>query len=341
MATVRCFIFKDLDKKPFDLDTAATLDRIRNVLSTGGWMTPTYRFVYYNKTTKRNDVLSDTSVESSIPLGDILDSFNQCTITNVNARKPDLIGTITNWFTDRKLQATVGLNGEQNAQEKNRGKFAPFLLRNVRSTNPDRPVNFTNAVICERGSVINFVISSWGAAGYGFSIKSGSTTFVNTLYSTNNGNYGTITNVGLNRYQDAKQMIQVDSNADQSIPFIDNVKYSEVRIRSWNMSSYKQSGKTYSSNLHPQLLKSSGINDPGGFKLNSSGATVPGDGVESGSPHAGGASQTDFGAGISDIRQDDPNGTNPLGEIILYFLVFKDHETAKQVIQQQNAQNPY
>lgn len=341
MATIQCFGFKELNKSPFNLDPSNQLDKIRSILSSNSWMTSTYRFIYYNPIKKRNETIMDTLDESTMDLASILDSFNQFTITNVNAKKPDLVGTITNWFTDRNLQVNVSFNWESSASEANKGKFAPFLLSNVKSTNPDRPVNFTNAVICEKGSVIGFNISSWGAAGYGFSIKSDGSVFVESLYSTNKGNYGTITNVGLNRYQDKKQMIQVDSNADQNIPGVDNVKYSQVRIRSWNMKSYNEDGKTFSSDLKPMQRRSSTKTDPGGFKVNNNGATVPGDGIESGSPHGGGASQTDFGKGISKISQDDPNSATPLGEIILYFLVFKDHATAQQVIQQQNGQNPY
>lgn len=350
MATTRCFVYKELQKTPIDLDPENTLDQIRSVLSATGIMTPEWGFYYLNPITSENEALPASS-EGHVKLSVIIDSSNQLTIINTHATRPDFFGTIAHWFTDRNMQVSVGLNWEDNAKPVNKDKFAPFLLTNVKSVNPAIPLNFTNAVICEKGTVIGFTISSWGAAGYGFSIKSDKITFVSSLWSVNNGQYGTVTNVGLNRYQDAQVMIQVDSTADQNIPGTDKVKYSQVRIRTWNVSGYQQGDTTYSSDLQPAQHRG-GPSDPGGFQLDANAAVVPGDGVlagavvpgggvSTGSPHAGGASGTNFGAPIGNVQQDDPDSATPLGEVTIYFLVFNDHATAAQVIQQQNGDNPY
>ncbi|MCG8640565.1 MAG: hypothetical protein MI862_12570 [Desulfobacterales bacterium] len=331
MASVQCNIFQGTNQEFKELDTNSNLSEVRTQL--GSFMKSTYLFVYYDER-QQKQLMQPKNTESNYKLSSILGEQNNLTITDPNANKPDLEGILVSWFTDRNLQVGVRLNNANpDAVAANKDKFQPFMLEKVQ-TIKDAAEDFPNvywnyAVICEKGSAISFNYSCWGAAGYGFSIKSDRSTIISGLYVVNNGNYATTTFSGLSRYQDTKQNIVVDSLSDQGIPIGDRLQYSSVTFKAWNVKGYKQNGQSYSSNAQPPYRRST---DPGGM-AKKNGVIVPGGGIESGSPHAKGTSHQDWGAPLSSLDQD----TNcVLGEMDIYFLVFKNHEAATQMVRQNN-----
>ncbi|MEI8630957.1 hypothetical protein P4S72_00250 [Vibrio sp. PP-XX7] len=61
---------------------------------------------------------------------------------------------------------------------------------------------------------------------------------------------------------------------------------------------------------------------------------IPGDAITPGAPHPGDNSAQTFG-NLYHVKEDDRH-SQALGEIIIYFFVFKTHEDAKKVIGQIN-----
>ena len=64
---------------------------------------------------------------------------------------------------------------------------------------------------------------------------------------------------------------------------------------------------------------------------------VPGDSIKPGGPVPGPSSQQTFGT-ISDLKTDD--WTEALGEVVVFFFVFKSLDDAKRVIDGYNAPDP-
>jgi hypothetical protein len=331
MAVVQCNIYQDTNQTYQDLDTTSNLSTIRTKL--GAFMKSSYLFVYYDER-QGKQLMQPKDNEANYDLSEILGAQNVFTITDPNADKPDLEGILVTWFTSKNLQVAISLNrSNPDAVTANTGKFQPFMLSKVQTIKDaadDFPnVYYEQALICEKGSAIAFSYSCWGAAGYGFSIGSERSTIISGLYSINNGNYNTTTFSGLSRYQASKQNILVDSLANQNIPNVDRLQYSSVTFKAWNLSSYKQDGTTFTSAGQPPFRKSS---DPGGMSTKDS-VIIPGSGIESGSPKPGGESHQDWGAPIT-IKAEDKNLV--LGQMDIYFLVFKTKADAEQMVRQNN-----
>tara|TARA_B110000240_G_scaffold182804_1_gene215965 strand:- start:468 stop:920 length:453 start_codon:yes stop_codon:yes gene_type:complete len=145
----------------------------------------------------------------------------------------------------------------------------------------------------------------------------------------NNGNYNTVRSSWLERYQSSKQNTVVDSLADQGIPLNQNLSYSSITFKAWNVSSYTQNGIPYSSNAQPPQRKTA---DLGGL-ASIDGIVMAGKGIESGSPHPGGDSSQNWSAPSYNIVE---TRNSPLGQMDIYFLVFKTKASAAQMVQQNN-----
>jgi hypothetical protein len=333
-----CKVYRGVESRVFSFDPGMTLAAARSQMRAEQFMNDSDVFTYYDDRQQKH-LTQPVSTESRYPLKAALGVNNQVTIYDPNAGKPDLQGNLVQWFTDRNLQVAVRLHeNNQDAQNANRGKFSPFLLTEVEplkdAGNIDRNIFFKNAIICEKGSAISFSFSCWGAAGYCYSIESERVKIVPPdamLYCVNDGNYGTTQFSGLDRFSKTAQNIVVDSLSDQSIPIGDKAQYSRVTMTCWNVTKYNSGGQTYQSNLRAPFL----AGEPNGFQIQG-GVIVPGDGIESASPHADGQSTSTFGS-ISGAQRDD----QVLGRIEIYFLVFVNKAAATQMIQQNNLINPF
>lgn len=319
--------------------------------------TSTYAFVYYNPFTKKKTILNDRSVEGAQTVG--LTAFNGTTIimTVVSGNKTDLFGTKADWLYDRHLGIRIVKNtADADAAATNQGKFDPVMLTDIQPSNSSSNVFYQRAVICEKDTVIQFNISSWGAAGYGYSIKSDKDTITDGLYITLGDSPNRQVNTGLRRYSSSNNSIQINSTQALNIPTQDVINYQKVTVKSWRVTSYDQGGKSYSSNTQAPVITSPHHMMPmampgpsfanfatagsGGFDPGSPGGDtyVPGHDIQTGAPGRGKPSDQKFGS-ISNIKGDDPN-TTVLGAVVFYFFVFKDHAAASQVINVLNAPNP-
>lgn len=342
------------EKHIIEANSDETLSGLRQKL---GVNSDNYCFVYYNSFTEKKTILNDRSLESQKKINQIAFDGNTVIMTVVAGQKTDLFGMRADWMYDRHTGVQIIFNqSDAVARTNNEGKFDPIMLTDIQPSNSSSSAFYQRAVICEKGSIIQFNISSWGAAGFGYSITSDKETICDSLYMTygndpNRKGYG-----NLYRYEDSNNTIQIESTKTLNIPTNDVIHYQKITVKTWRVTSYKEGGHTYSSNMRAPVISAPSTRSPmampamgiqrlslsqaGGFNPGQPGGDtyVPGKDIDNGAPGRGPSSGQSFGT-ISRIKQDDHNNT-VLGAVIFYFFVFKDHEAANRVINVLNAPNP-
>jgi hypothetical protein len=327
-----------------------TLSSLRNKL---GGEANNYSFVYFNSFTEQKTILRDRSVEIRQKIGTTAFDQNRVLMTLTEGDKTDLFGTKTDWLYHRHAGVRIALNTEEQVGIlENQNKFAPIMLNNVQCSNPEKELFIDRAVICEKGSLIRFEISSWGAAGFGFSITSEKDTICNSLYAAYDDNYNRQGYVGLRRYEDSNNSIIIDSIENLKIPTKETIQYQKMTVKTWRVTSYHTNGRTFTSNTEPPVIsapQSSRMMREGaerqswfdsGFAPGETGGDtfIPGNDVEHGAPGRGPESDQRFSAGISNLIEDNRDQV-ALGAVIFHFLVFKDKDAANRVINILNAPN--
>ena len=169
-------VYLSSKNQAIEISPKATLTELRSKLSEAN----DFDFIYYNTFTEKKAVLTDRSLESERSVDQI--AFDAIiTMARVQGAKTDLIGMKTDWLNDRHCGVRISLNKHEEAKKQNEGKFEPLMITDVQPTNPGSSAFYDRAVICEKGSVVNFEISSWGAAGFGYSITSNKQTIIEEL----------------------------------------------------------------------------------------------------------------------------------------------------------------
>lgn len=342
--TTMCYA-GDINSSKFELDHNGSAADARATLTAAGFITADtdsaqWRFfVYASKSTNFTDAILAKDLENLVTLGRLLGNGGQLYLTNTAKQtNPDLMGIGADWFFDRAMSCKVTLNNSDKTN--NAGKFQPYMLTNVKPTSRNVAGIYDNVVICEKGSSIAFQISSWGAAGFNFSIKpNAGQSIVDCLTICYGPNPNHTASSYTYRYQNAAQQIIVDSTQDLQIPSGQTIQYQRVVVKTWRLTSYEQDGHTYSSDAQPPgLSTSSGAGGGVDQKSLATAGVVPGSSITPGAPHPGDNSNQTFGT-IYNTKSDDPD-SNPLGEIVIYFFVFKSHADAQAVIGGINAPNP-
>jgi hypothetical protein len=190
---------------------------------------------------------------------------------------------------------------------------------------------------------------SWGAAGYTFSITPDegeaivAEGFVGFDGKPPNSRVTTVL-----RYDSSPRTIQILGADTVGIAPGETVRFQKVTVRSRRVTSYTENGTTYTSNDTPpqyddgpvQLPHAAGSHPMVGAALAAAAApgigTVPGDSIKPGGPVPGPASQRNLNLyDWSAIAVDD--WSQALGEIPIFFFVFKDWDQARRVVASFNA----
>lgn len=354
------------DVKLYDFDPLTKLSDVRQRLTSDGFLPEdrgddvAYRFIAaQSQSSSMQDALIVRSVENLVPLAGVLGQANQLLTTNYLARtKPDLIGIGTDWFFNRYVGVRISLNNsdaEGQATNSRINAFQPLMLTNVKPTSQNVVGIWDNVCVCVENSVVQFDLSSWGAAGFqyyiaperGEAICNGD---LNCCFWDSPNRYG---QSSLRRYYGKQQTVQIVGADSAQITAGEVIRFQKVTIKTRRITSYSQNGKTYSSNNAPPTLSGPaglegfhadiaeagvGFGNMKSLATASSIVTVPGDSIKPGGPVEGPPSQQNFGAPIYSIQADD--WTQALGEVVVYFFVFKSWEAANRVINGYNAPNP-
>jgi hypothetical protein len=355
----------ETDSRIFQLDPNAKLSNVRSTLTSAGFLPPdnnsdtAFRFVAtQSESTHLDDALIAKSTESLIPLAGVLGTANQLICTNYLARtKPDLIGISTDWFFNRYLGINISLNNSDPEGQKTNSQikaFNPLMLTNVKPTSKNVVGIWDNVCVCVENSVVQLTFNSWGAAGFELycAQDQGEAICDGGLYISGVPNdYRSTT---IKRYKNKQQTIQIVGADSQGISGSGEIlRFQKMTFKTRRMTSYKQNGQTFSSSQTPPVRTGpaglSGIDAEladaaADFRnqrslANAKGVTtIPGDSVKPGGAVQGPPSQQNWGAPISNIAVDD--WSQALGEVVLYFFVFKSWEQANKVINGYNAPDP-
>jgi hypothetical protein len=356
------------DFRVYQFDPSTFLTAVRTRLTTDGFLPAddtannvAYRFVAaQSESSNMEEALINKSVEYLLPVAGVLGGANQLITTNYLATtKPDLIGIGTDWFFDRNVGVNISLNtGDPEAVATNSsiGAFPPLMLTNVKPTSSNVVGIYDNVCVCVENSVVNFSISSWGAAGFQYYIapESGEPICdgdLNICFGDNPNRRG---NAFLSRYYGKSQTIQIVGAASQNISGgAETLRFQKVTVKTRRITSYDQNGTTFASNQAPPTPSGPASADVFHARVADAAAdldsqkslvkaptitTVPGDSIKPGGTVEGPASQQQFGSPISNIQTDD--WSQALGEVVIYFFVFKSFEQANRVINDYNVPDP-
>ncbi len=355
------------DMKTYDMAPEMKLDAVRAQLVADGFLaldtgTVKYRFILAPSTSSNyEDVVCPLGLEHTTMLIDTLRAGSQLIVTNISKIKDvDFVGIGTNQFFNRYLGVSVWLNNRDAAAVQTNASnkaFPPLMLTNVNPTNPQAFGLYDNVCVVVENSVVGFTLSSWGAVGFNYYIgaDSGDPIVDSALYVSFGESPNRFAQSDIYRYYNKEQTIQIVGADQVGIVGKDNIlRFQKVTFRSRRMTYYKRGdGQEFESNQMPPPLVPHGLRPMAGFgkmakaedipierQIATAGqiGTVPGDFIKPGGPVAGPPSQQQWGGTIYDARTDD--WSQALGEIVVYFFVFKTWEQANQVITGYNAPDP-
>tara|TARA_R110000868_G_scaffold411064_2_gene701629 strand:- start:23222 stop:24343 length:1122 start_codon:yes stop_codon:yes gene_type:complete len=343
------------------LDDGSTMAQVRTAL--GSSMASTDNFLYENTVTQEKTVLWPVSQESVAKLSGCHfppvpgQGVNTPIIQIVSTAENDqsLMGTRTASgyvYNSQYFGVKISLNEtDAAAVTNNQGMFQPVMLQNVVSANPSYPLSFQNAMICQKGAIIQFDISCWGAAGWGYTITSTMNTSTDicgsplyAIYPAGSG--AKMGGLGLRRYNSkAGDTIQMKANAALGIAKQYNVEYSTITVKGWSLSEWAEPRTTNNTPIPsgPTLEEAmrSGINldemiDASNFvpPPPAGGGDIPGGTSQPGTPTAGPPSNQKFGTFSGCTPSGIPNTRSEglVGSIDIFCLVFDSDADAKAVI---------
>ena len=166
MTTQNYTAFIGVTPKVISLDESSTMDQVRTAL--GSSMASTDNFLYYNTVTDEKTVLWPTSIETTAKLSAC--NFPAVPSQNINTPILQIVSTAENdqallgtstpsgyVYNSQYFGVKIGLNEvDAAAVTNNNGMFQPVMLQNVVSANPDYPLSFQYAMICQKGAIIQF-----------------------------------------------------------------------------------------------------------------------------------------------------------------------------------------
>lgn len=290
-------------------------------IALGNAITNNYRFLNYQDTsTYYTDMIVSLSDENFLPISAITGLLNQVYITNVTATvKTDILGFRNPWFWDRKLGVQIGFNTEQSAQGYNKGKMPPLMLTNVKLANPNLSGigAMENVLVCEKNTVIQFLLNSPGSMAYGYDIRplSGTPITQDPLYicfkscSSNNRTIGVLRKYYTPNRSSNGKMIEIVPTSSIRLSNGTTLSYMKFTVKSWNVTSYtEQNGSVHTCNKLPSRILNAKVS-PGTSK-----------------PHTKTSGQV-FNGPIHNIIQNKGT-TGIFGEIVFYAFVFDTHTDA-------------
>ena len=358
----------DNDFTTIEVQADTTLEAVRELLENAGFIkegpNSTYRFIYKKdargtrptdeagninvETALQDIIVNSINNESEVKVSTVWGNDHQLVLTNTSKPQSDLVGFVCETWKNGYITVAVKLNEKDvTAKEQNKRiqAFAPLMLRDVVPTNISRGQGIENVCVCVDGTAVEFIIQSWGAVGYRYSIvPTSGPPIVSRMYHKICDNFGRMGQTNRRTWEGKGTLKTIEitgvSNIDEIIPTLKG-GYSEITFTTHNMVSFTDSkGVTYASNIKPPrpsakkalcssslLLKASAPKEEN--------VVVPGDSVEPGAATPGADSTQNYGNGLRDIKIDP----TPLGVVKVHFFVFKSKAEADRVIRGFNSRD--
>lgn len=357
------------DCTEIEIDENAMLVEVREKLLNAGFITPdtadkAYRFIYRTDEKENpqmiwDDVIVSINMEKRIPMQDVWGMEHQIVVTNINAQgteKPDLVGYTCKQWLNGLLSVSCKLNNSDHyAKEQNKkiGAYEPMMLYDVISTSKAKPVSYNNVCICTEGSVVEFNITSWGAAGYEYQIcNDAGQVIVESIFQTFNDDrsrFGTYGTLNCRRWQKSGNTIDIYGSNSVHINNDEKVRYQKLTIKTRNLISYKRGNELFQSDAKPPVLKAPmsrsivSRNPANEIKrqivntVKNHVGVVDGDSISTAVPVEGGKSTQTYGSINSTVTGP---WEEPLGIVEIHFFVFKTKEEAERTLKCLNSINP-
>jgi len=333
MSTSKIRVYKGTLGEYFDIDTEESLQSLRNALIEKEYISRdidnkfAWRFFKFDakKTFPTTDAIIALEIEEDLSVKSLLKKSEHLYLTNtLNDNKPDLMGILTQSYTDRQIDCRIFMNeNNESAKLANKNKFKPLMLKHVMSTNKQISADFDNVFICEKGTAISFDITVVGHNGFAHSIKPDKGGYiVNRLYNMvkslyTNGDGESVTST-TGRYEDSEKNIVVDSTEVLDIPTTEAINYQRITVKAWRLDSYVKNN---------QLRVVSHSKSSFRKKRNAQITIIPGEGIKTATVLPDGYSDDKF-VSIMDVKEDT---SDILGQVIIHFFIFKSHDHASKV----------
>ena len=367
--TIRCHKgAKEGDMTSIEVSKDTPLSDVRKMLEEKKFITPdskdtAYRFIFKKTKAQKmilDDVLAPINSEEYVPMHTVLGDNNQLILTDwLKKKSPDLVGFGCNWWYDRYLSVRCVLNDRKSAaKEKNKAinAFQPIMLTDVIPTSKNVPGIYNNVLVCLEGSVVDFKVKSWGAAGFCYRITTqAGEPIINNVCKTFGGDYNRYVTAGADYWQSTKNLIEIHAINKLDISKDKTIAYQKLTFKSCNIISYETTeGKKYHSDARPPILSVHGTNIDTKPMLRSARAVsdskqevvvVPGESITPGTVTQGEGTDIKLGT-IYNIKKGlgedlgERAWDDPLGAINVFLFVFKSYEEAMTVIQALNTPDP-
>lgn len=359
---------KEGDMLNIEVSRDTPLCDIRILLEDKKFITPdsnntAYRFIFKKTKAQKNildDVLAPINSEEYVPVHSVLGDNNQLILTDwLKKKSPDLVGFGCTWWYDRYLSVRCRLNRRKSAaEEKNKAvkAFEPLMLTDVIPTSKNVVGFYNNVLVCLEGSVVDFQVKSWGAAGFTYRITTqAGEPIIKNVCKTFKGDYGKYVTAGADYWQSSKKLIEIHAIEKLNISKDKVIAYQKLTFKSCNIISYKTSdGKVYHSDARPPVMAAPSTDTDTKPMLRSVRAAadakeeivVPGDSITPGTVTEGDQANINLGTiydvkyGIGQPIGEEEAWNDPLGNINVFLFVFKSYEEAITVIQALNTPDP-
>lgn len=273
-----------------------------------------WRFIIPNT----NNVPLQIEAEGMTLIEGLLAGSDKLELINIVEEKKSLVGTETEWLTDRDVECSIKLNSDVTQD-----RFQPIMLEHVSSTG-ENAYDYDNVVVCQKDTAIGFVIKAKGHNAFGFSIKPDKGDYIcDGLYGTSTDVYLKNCSIFLSRYQNEEKNIVIDSADTLNIPGKEAIKYQRVTVKVWKVNSFAKNFNTYFD-----------IYNDGSYAHGQSSDLVSDSRLELPTSSIGPAVLTPRGE--SDQKFGHVNSINDdrshlLGQVLIHFFIFNTDEDAREI----------
>ncbi|XP_037050179.1 uncharacterized protein LOC119084343 [Bradysia coprophila] len=326
-------VFADSAKEKVKFDVTNTLAELRKVLierkfiiddtEGTGWrfLSPTFD---PEKGTVNDAIITMDGSEKTTKVKDFLYGSSKVRMVDIKRKiQPDLIGVSSDYFNDGDIDVIVSRNDGIS-----KDKFQPIMMTHVRPAREDGVVtDFSNVVLCEKGTSIGIRVETRRHKGMMFSIKpEEGDDIVSWVICPYRG-------LTISAYDNHDAIIIVSAK-DVGIPTREKLGHRRLTVLVWKLTSFIQDGKKvyFDEEVKPMSMSlRSGGKGATMSVLRGGGGVDPIDGkdIEDATFERGEKIEYHPG-GVYDVVED-PKVI--YGKIDIDFFVFKSREAAQNMVE--------
>ncbi|XP_037031371.1 uncharacterized protein LOC119070928 [Bradysia coprophila] len=237
-------VFADSAQETIEFNVTNTLAELRKALiektfikndtETTGWrfLSPTFD---PERGTVTDAIITMDGSEKTTKVKDFLFGSSKVRMVDVKRKiQPDLIGVSSDYFSDGDINVIISQNGAIT-----KDKFQPIMMTNVRPAREDGVItNFSNVVLCEKGTAVRIRVESRTHKGMMYSIVPDEGDPISL------GSICTYTGYTATTYENGDAIIIVSSK-ELGIPTRERLGFRRLTVKAWKLTSFMKRGKKY------------------------------------------------------------------------------------------------